>query len=309
MNRNELTLKKKHSDRKLTIDEHLELRVKYLPQERVVWRELGLLKDCGTPNTVHFANADEVPGTLSQKNPRQVSEKDEKVQTRAPPIVYHDKYMVVTWMPFINDVTLHFCVLILRAGPTIVAKELPVLQRKYPNLLLLGNSTAFVNNGMWQKAVKHYACKTKALRGANFINTNPTKNVILYSDNCTMHSTDPQKLRHKRLYKIHERSSIPNATHVQQPVDQHVGCFIQEYVAEKYWRWGEKLLDDEDDGKRDGMKKEGIKTVCAKVCEWTNEAVIEARKRPQRFRHGLILDCIWQWMHLMMVIKHHLLND
>ena len=103
-----------------------------------------------------------------------------------------------------------------------------------------------------------------------------------------MHSSEQAKRYYRKNWKIHERCLIPNATHVQQPVDQHIGNYIGKHVMNKYWKYGESLLDEIDAGTRDETDKIGLAEMRGKICEWTNEAVIKARKERDLLRHAWI---------------------
>ena len=85
--------------------------------------------------------------------------------------------------------------------------------------------------------MKKLAHKTKHIRGCSIFGNNPTNTIILYSDNCSSHCNELQINRLKRRDKIHCRPLIPNCTHVQQPVDQNVGfwmqCKMQKYLQRK----------------------------------------------------------------------------
>ena len=160
-----------------------------------------------------------------------------------------------------NDKTILFCALTMKGGWTIQKYEMPIYDKKYKDILPFANKNAFLENWIWKESLKESVRRTRKQRGANLFGQFPKRNLALYSDNCTMHSTIQAKRTYARLWKVHERALIPNATHVQQPVDQHVGNFIQEYVAGKYWDYGEESLDEIDDGKREDGDKVGIKAI------------------------------------------------
>ena len=101
-----------------------------------------------------------------------------------------------------------------------------------------------------------------------------------------MRSSQQAKSYYKQNWKICERSLIANATHCQQPVDQHVGSFIQDYVANKYWHFGESLLDEIDVGKRLESDKVGIREMRKHICEWTDQAIVAANKQSNLLRHA-----------------------
>ena len=65
MARNELSTRSVHSDRKLTVEKYISIRLSYLPNERRLWHELGIIKD-GKPEKGYVCNADEVPGFITK---------------------------------------------------------------------------------------------------------------------------------------------------------------------------------------------------------------------------------------------------
>lgn len=284
--RNDLGLKTKHSDRKLTIDDYIEKRPEYLKQEREYLSQHGMIVDGKFVEKV-ILNADEVPGVLSLWRPKQVSEKDERVQLIAPPIVGHDKYRDCTWCPVIDDTRILFIVVILEGGVTISEREIPKLQALYPGLLIVCTSNSYMKNWVWKRTMKKLEIVTRELRQCGMLGSRPKQAISLYSDNCTMHSTPQAKRIYIRNWNIHERSLIPNATHCQQPVDQHIGKQIQQYVARQYWKKGEDLLNDIESGARKVTdKKLGAKEKRALICKWTNEAMIHINKKSDSFRHA-----------------------
>ena len=135
-------MKTKHSDRKMTVDEYLVLRVDFLENERNIWVELRILTvDADGNQTLQkqlLINADEVPFALQAKARKQISAQGERVQLQTPPIVGDDKYRDGTYIPFITGVgTLLFICVILKGGNRIRARELPALNRIYGKYLLI----------------------------------------------------------------------------------------------------------------------------------------------------------------------------
>ena len=181
INRNELTLKKKHSDRKLTIDKYVELRPEFLRKEREYLKQHKMIVNDEFVKKV-ILNADEVPGFLTTWKPNQVSKKDERVQLVAPPIVGHDKYRDCTWCPFIDELHILFIILILRGGTTIMEREIPKLQAKYPNLVIVCNETAFMRNWVWKMGMKRLEIVTRVLRQCAMLGLLPKQAISLYSD-------------------------------------------------------------------------------------------------------------------------------
>ena len=158
----------------------------------------------------------------------------------------------------------------------------------YKDFLVFANKTAFLNNNIWKGCMKKLELKSRGLRVCNFMSCKPKKNLAFYSDNCTMHSSQQARLAYARLWGIHDRHLIPNGTHVQQPVDQHIGNHIGRFIADKYWQFGEKLLDEIDDGKSEEEVKVGAKKKRELICKWSAEAVKATKKEKDLLRHAWI---------------------
>ena len=142
------------------------------------------------------------------------------------------------------------------------------------------------NREEWKKCMKRIEIATRRIRDSNFVGQQSKHNVILYSDNCSAHSSDHGKRSYARLWNIHERSLTANATHIQQPVDQHCGSYLQKYIQNKYWDFAEDLMDKEDAGKWPKGQKVGIKKKRQLIVQWPYEAVKASRKHPRLFKHS-----------------------
>ncbi len=110
--------------------------------------------------------------------------------------------------------------------------------------------------------------RTRAQRGCNIFGSRPTSHIAFYNDNCGSHCTESQvKALEKR--NIHVRPLIPEATHIQQQVDNHVGVFVKNDMKHSYWDWSEAILDEVDEGKRDpNTEKVSMKEVRGKIFEF-----------------------------------------
>ncbi len=247
--RNKLDVIKIQTQRKITQYEYLTQRKKFLKNERKYWKELGLSNES-------LYNADEIPLILAKKSPKQVTIKGEMTSVKSPPIVGHNKYRDCTLVPFINMDKIIFVGVVLKGGPSITKNAVPKFNKQYGKYLhVFCNEKGYVTNYIWTELIKRFIIKTRKVRGTDAFGLSAKNPIILYSDNCLVHSTDEQKKKYVQRHKIHERSLLQNCTHLQQPVDQHVGKFLQEKLQQKYWEWGETLLDNVEEGKRNGKKK------------------------------------------------------
>lgn len=287
--------KKVYSDRILTPQQYLEQRVTYLPVERELLTELGIISN-GQWNRDFIGNLDEIPLTLAMLK-RQIVLPNENVQVVKPPIVGHDKYRDATLAPCISGQDLLFMAVIVRGGSGI-ENELKALQPKYKKwLLLLCNETAYMSNKLWMKCMNELEYRTRKRRETAILGMQPKNDFVLYTDNCTTHCTDQQAERLKRKNKIHHRSLIPNATHCQQMVDQNFGVTLKKDIKSQYWEWGESLLDQVDEGERKMDEKEGAQMKRAKIFEFAYNAAERIsqnhhliRKSWDNFGVGLPLD-------------------
>jgi hypothetical protein len=227
IHKSELSLKSKHSDRKLTVEKYLLLRKIYLPKERKFWRQVN----CSVNNYECFVNADEIPFDLSI-NLKQISAPNERVQVVAPPIIGIGKYRYGTIVPFIAaNGTVYFVCIILKGGITIGPKLSNYVKKmKYKNILVFANIKAYMNNKLWVLCMAELMKLTKTFRYGNVYGASKIKqNILFYSDNCQCHSTDTQR-RKNAIKGIFERNLIPNATHIQQSIDQHLGLYLKRII-------------------------------------------------------------------------------
>ena len=120
--------------------------------------------------------------------------------------------------------------------------------------------------------------KTRNVRLTNAFGNGAQKAVSLYNDNCTSHGKDDQI---KRLQKkqIHCRELLPGCTHIQQPVDQHIGRYLQTNIQKQYYNFVESLWDEIDEGKRDEKDKVGAKDMRGKIFEFAYNAAKDLKSR------------------------------
>ena len=109
------------------------------------------------------------------------------------------------------------------------------------------------------------------------------KFIVLYQDNCPSHLFAPSMSS-----KMQIRNLIPNATHIQQPVDQHIGLFFQNHLKKKFWQYKEKLLDDIENGERDKNEKDGRKIMRHNLIKWTTEAIIMLKNNDKLIKRSWI---------------------
>ncbi len=120
--------------------------------------------------------------------------------------------------------------------------------------------------------MKELEYRTRGQRGCNIFGQQPKSHIALYNDNCTSHSTEQQAAYLKRK-NIHIRPLLPEATHIQQQVDNHIGIFIKRDMKQSYWEWSESILDEVDDDDRDpDTEKVSMKEVRGKIFEFAFNA-------------------------------------
>ena len=140
-----------------------------------------------------------------------------------------------------------------------------------------------MNGIIWNKGMKEFEYRTRPLRKCNILGMQPNEFVALWNDNCSSHSSESDKEKYKKK-KIDIRQLIPLATHIQQPVDQHVGVAIKNIMKKKYFDYKECILDEVDDGKRDEDDKINTKTMRYKFCEFAYEAVKIVKEKDNLLR-------------------------
>eukprot|EP01083_Nonionella_stella_P295656 1004761_1 len=178
---------------------------------------------------------------------------------------------------------------IVRGGPTILAKEIPKYKQEYGSLLLPWcKAKAWVDGAFWTKCMKELAFRTRRQRGCNAFGQNPTSSIAFYADNCSSHSSDQQKRAYQRCHKILIRDLIPNATHVQQPVDQHVGVTLKNDMKAEYRQYYEGLLDEIQNGVREATDRVGAKGMREKVFEFAFKAAQSMKQRTHLLKSSWI---------------------
>ena len=285
--RNNLRPKKQHSDRKMTVSGYAVERVPYLKDERVYQESVGVIHN-GKWDRDRVYNGDEVPLNMLSFC-KQITGPNERVSIIKPPIVGHNKYRDGTLVPFLSGHILLFCVLILHGGST-VRTELRGYSGLFKKWLYITcNAKAYVDNKMWVEILKEFAYRTRDIRGTTFFGRTPQYDITLFTDNCSGHSTQSQKDRLIEREKIHERDLIPNATHIQQMVDQHVGVTIKNKAKKEYRRRCENIMDDIDSGAKPENFKVDSKGKRRMLVECVYEAVRDVGEN-----HKGMIEKSWQ---------------
>ena len=105
--------------------------------------------------------------------------------------------------------------------------------------------------------------RTRRQRGCDAFGGGAKSSIMLYSDNCRSHSSEKQiKLLSKRG-RIEVRALTPNASHVQQPVDQNVGLTMKNDIKSQYRRYVDEVYSEFDKGER--TEKVGAQERRAKI--------------------------------------------
>ena len=210
------------------------------------------------------------------------------VQLAPPPIVGHDKYRDFTVVPCIFGCGLLFVMIILFGGPT-VRKEVKALEPKYRKWVIVEcNKTAYMHNREWEVIMNELECRTRKQRKTDFMGMNPKEHITLHDDNCGSHCSEEQTQKYISRNKIHTRKLIPNATHLQQMVDQNVAVCLKNDIKNQYWDWGEELLDDVEAGLGDYDDKVSAKEKRAKIVEFTYYAAERLSRKLNLIRKSWI---------------------
>lgn len=245
----------------------------------------------GNVDAARITNGDEVPLDLRYVY-KQITASGERVQIRPPPLTEAGKYRTGTLVPFISaSGSLLFCALLLKGGPTFNKNERPGIEETHPDLMVFANKSAYMDNAVWTLCVDRFLRETRLIRrraGAVFGVKHQNNKIILYADNFSAHSTDSQ-VRRMRRDGVLERRLIPNATHIQQPVDQHIGLFLKRDIKRRSWSFNESLLDEVDAGSRcSKTQKVGRAAMRLKLCEWTQAACIALREKQEMVRRSFV---------------------
>ncbi len=239
----------------MSLEEYIEVRPRYLETERAFRRIVGVILkrpdnydndenikqyheeiwDDGVDeiwDAEREFNLDEVPFTMNTDSKQivAITKKERASLNLSKSLKYHGKYRHGTLVIITNFRKIWLVVIIFSGGGSGVEKKLrKSMQGSVQGKVMWecsesGNMTAAI----WKKTLNFFNNLTKTLRGCEKLDsTDWTKAIILNIDNYSVHLEAKIADHYAHFYGIFIRCLLRNASHIQQPIDQHVGIFIR----------------------------------------------------------------------------------
>ena len=136
-----------------------------------------------------------------------------------------------------------FTVIIFKAGP-IVAKQ---LKEDYghgnvdTDVYFYCSPSGSMTLKIWEQVMVILQSRTKEMRLCQNMNGEDWKNaIVLNIDNYSVHLNAEIAHRYATRYGIFIRCLLRNASHIQQPIDHHVGQLMKRIIKQKIESWVSK---------------------------------------------------------------------
>lgn len=255
---------KTQSNRKLTKLQYLFSRSSYLPEERRFWMESGIAlrrpTDYDDPSKTYdeiwngvqyikvdasrIFNIDEVPWTIDFQSST-ISAKGEHITVQSETLKQLGKYRQGSLVMCSNAFEVLFVLIIFRVESG-GANLMPIMREWNGNLggrvLWTVSSSGNMVKATWKITLKIFMLLTTKHRGCLRLDgTDYTHIVALYVDNYQTHTETTIAETYARLYGAHIRPLTSNASHHQQPIDQHVGYTLKRLVVKQVELWACQL--------------------------------------------------------------------
>ncbi len=251
INRHHLNNRASTSNRKLTEEQYVAARVKYLLKEREFRRHINVIVPRPDNYDVHYEeiwpddveeiwdatrefNLDEVPFVIDPKTKQIVERNSKRCSIFKNNPFRYGKYRQGTLVIISNFEQILFILIIFNKGGPRVRNQLKnqmignLETQVFWDCSPRGNMTAY----LWRETLNMFKNLTFHLRGCTNSCTGQdwTKAIVLNSDNYGVHLNKEIAADYAKKYGIYLRFSIRNASHIQQPVDQHVGVLVKDLV-------------------------------------------------------------------------------
>ena len=240
------------SDRAVTDEDYLAARGKYLRFERDIMRKLSIILrrpdnycddheevwDGTTPDEIWDAsrmfNVDEVPFFIDMKS-GQVATKEESKRIRQR--AFNDrlnKYRQGTLVVVSGVRDILLIVIIFPGGGETVSKTLKKMEGMVQgNVMWAATKSGNMNGRIWELTLRLIQNRTKKLRGCMSGDGKDWERAIaLYFDNFASHLDERITREYSEEYGIFARTLLKNTSHIQQPVDQHIGRILKLLVRD-----------------------------------------------------------------------------
>ena len=243
--------------------DYISKRPEYLQREREFRRQIGVILarpdeydeyheeiwEDGVSEKwdgVRELNLDEVPFNLDMKSTKQIVGPDERPSVvRSKGMKYAGKYRQGTLVLVSNFEKIILCVVIFGQGGKRVAKWLECLSGSVAdsNVFWECSDSGNMTKWIWRKTLNYLQNKTLDIRGCcKMDGSDWTKPIVLNVDNYIVHLEEGLADQYAAKYGIFCRCLIKNASHLQQPIDQHIGIFVKNHLKKKMERW---VVDNE----------------------------------------------------------------
>ena len=255
--RHKLAVVKATSDRKMSAEEYISKRPQYLKIERQFRRDIGVI----LPRPVNYnefheeiwqdgemekwdarreLNIDEVPFQLDMSKTKQIVGPDERKSVVTKGNKYIAKYRTGSLVFVSNFEEILLTVIIFSQGGSGVAKLLEKLEGSVTGTPVVwycsesGSMTGYI----WYKTMNHLKMITNQMRGCKRMDgLDWQKGIVLNIDNYSVHLDSELATKLAVRYGIFSRCLIKNASHIQQPIDQHIGVHIKNRLKRKMQQW------------------------------------------------------------------------
>ena len=239
------------SDRKLSAEQYLTARRFYLEVERDFLRKIGIIvpkppnyneqheevwqeDEAEKIDGLLVFNADEVPWNINI-NTKQVVSVGERPQVRCSGIPQISKYRKGTLVICMNCGAILF-VMVIFPCKSSGARLMPIIQSWLGHLnariFWTISSSGSLNEECWLHLVRAFQNMTKPHRKClSLQGTDWQRAVALYIDNYGVHLQDDIGNELASKFGIFLRPLLKNASHLQQPVDQHIGLYLKMAVV------------------------------------------------------------------------------
>ena len=265
--RHNLKIKASSSDRKMTDDEYLRVRPRYLKFERNFRRSINVI----VPRPDNYSdeheeiwdddvmeiwdatrefNIDEVPLQLELRAKQIMGLKERASVVLKGIWKFLGKYRQGTLVIVTNYVGVLFIVIIYKGGPGVTKKLVETMQGTLGgHVFWVCSESGSMTASIWKQTMNWFQNYTKKLRGCVQINgMDWKKSVVLNVDNYGVHLNDDVAHDYATAYGIFIRCLLRNASQHQQPVDQHVGVLVKKMIKKNLEDWLLSLSDYESYG-------------------------------------------------------------
>ena len=231
---------------------YMSSRAVYLQVERTFRRKINIIQKYTCPQqnetkeiwlaSLEF-NIDEVPFVLNLNNGQVVAWGEDVRVHDQKSAKYASKYRQGTLVIVMNNVSILFILIIFPNGGPGVLRKLQQKAMVYCNkVYVLCSLSGSMTHSVWLQTLNLFQNLTKSIRGCHSVEgTDWTIAIVLSMDNYGVHLDEKLAKDYSKLFGIYMRCLLKNASHFQQPVDQHVGIWIKNLIINNLSTWTNNL--------------------------------------------------------------------